>query len=192
MRTLQPKTELADMALAALREAILDGELAPGAPLGQEAVAERLGVSRQPVAQALAALKREGLAVDRGRRGLVVAPVSARQIRELYAVRGALEALAAGEAARRGVEADALERELADGAAAVAAGGVPRMIAADMAFHARVYALSGNAEIGRAAAAIWPHLRRVMTAVLRKGRKPERAWNEHRAIAAAIRAWVRC
>jgi len=54
-----------------------------------------LGVSRQPVSHALQILKRRGLLIEHGRRGLMVAPVDAGRIRDLYQVREALE-LASG------------------------------------------------------------------------------------------------
>ena len=54
-------------------DAIAEGVLAPGERLTQEQVAARLNVSRQPVSHALQLLKRQGLAVERGRRGLSVA-----------------------------------------------------------------------------------------------------------------------
>ncbi|MGF7473742.1 GntR family transcriptional regulator, partial [Salmonella enterica subsp. enterica serovar Minnesota] len=60
-----------------------------------------LGVSRQPVLQALLLLEREGFARRAARRGMVVAPIDPTFVRDLYAVRGALDALAAREAAAR-------------------------------------------------------------------------------------------
>ena len=81
--------------------AIADGTLAPGERLTQETVAERLGVSRQPVSHALQLLRRRGLAVESGKRGLVVAPLDPVRLRSLYQVRAALDGLAAGLAASR-------------------------------------------------------------------------------------------
>ncbi|MEO1329880.1 MAG: GntR family transcriptional regulator [Pseudomonadota bacterium] len=197
MKPLQDKPDLADEAYGALRDAILDGDLPPGAPLAQAELALRLGVSRQPVHQALALLRREGLAVQRGRRGLEVAPFEPERVRRIYEVRAALEGLAASLAAARAPElsmapeAFALEAHLAAGEAALVAGVVGDMIAADLAFHRAVYALSGNPEIERAAAGLWPHVRRAMSAVLRAegegARIRSQSWREHREIAEAIR-----
>ena len=58
-----------------LVDAIADGTLAPGVRVTQEELADHLAVSRQPVSHALQLLKRQGLVVEHGRRGLSVAPV---------------------------------------------------------------------------------------------------------------------
>src|SRR4030095_6008908 len=84
-----------------LLAAIVDGTLAPGQRLTQESVAEMLGVSRQPVSHALQVLKRRGLLIESGKRGLMVAPVEAQRVRDLYQVREALDALAPRRDARR-------------------------------------------------------------------------------------------
>src|SRR5918997_3922578 len=66
--------DLTDQVYQRLLYAICDGELAPGARLTQEALAATLGVSRQPVLQALRLLKKDGFVSDAGRRGLRVTP----------------------------------------------------------------------------------------------------------------------
>ena len=63
-----------------LREMILRGELEPGQRLAEVALAERLGVSRTPIRQALPALAREGLLAAAGRRGYVVRSFSAQDV----------------------------------------------------------------------------------------------------------------
>ncbi|MFK4731531.1 GntR family transcriptional regulator [Agromyces mediolanus] len=84
-----------------LREAILDGDLAPGAPLGEVEQAARLGVSRTPVREAFARLEADGLATAASPRVLVVAELSADSIAALYELREALEERAARLAAER-------------------------------------------------------------------------------------------
>ena len=101
MPPLAPKADLTMQTHAAIRAAILSGDLAPCTPLAQEELAERLGVSRQPISHALVLLKHEGLVVDRGRKGQMVAPIDAGRLLGLYQVRGALDQLAARLAARR-------------------------------------------------------------------------------------------
>ena len=81
---------LIDQVLDRLVAAIADGTLAPGARITQETVAGRLGVSRQPVSHALQVLKRRGLLVENGKRGLLVAPLAPDRLRDLYPVRAAL------------------------------------------------------------------------------------------------------
>src|SRR5262245_48888204 len=67
--------DLTEQVYQRLLHAICDGELAAGARLTQEELAAVLGVSRQPVLQALRLLKKDGFVIDAGRRGLQVAPL---------------------------------------------------------------------------------------------------------------------
>jgi GntR family transcriptional regulator of vanillate catabolism len=81
---------------------ILRGELAPGERLAEVALAERLGVSRTPIRQALPALAREGLLSAAGRRGYVVRSFSPQDVLDAIETRGLLEGLAARRIAERG------------------------------------------------------------------------------------------
>ena len=81
---------------------ILRGELPPGERLGEEALAERLGVSRTPIRQALPALAREGLLAAAGRRGYVVRSFSPQDVLDAIETRGLLEGLAARRIAEKG------------------------------------------------------------------------------------------
>lgn len=77
-----------------LREAITSGLLQPGDRLLQEELADRLGVSRMPIREALRRLEAEGLVVLQPYRGAVVASLSSRELQEIYEIRVALETLA--------------------------------------------------------------------------------------------------
>jgi len=175
---------LVDQVHDALVEAICDGRLAPGDVLRQERLAAEFGVSRQPVLQALLLLERQGWLRKAGRRGVEVAAIDPAFVRDLFAVRGALDGLAAAAAARLRPSAAQGEAVIAAGRAAVK-GRKPREVAAaDLAFHQLVYALSGNALIGEAAAPHWRQIRRVMA--LSAASNMEHVWDEHEAILAAI------
>src|SRR6201996_6078015 len=100
---------LIDQVYARILEAITDRTLLPGQRIRQNEVAEKLGVSRQPVSHALHLLHRQGLITESGRRGFEVTRLDPERIRQLYEVRGAIDALAAGLAAQR-VGADAAGR----------------------------------------------------------------------------------
>ena len=80
----------------ALRTAIVDGTLAPGAPLRQDAIARHFSVSAIPVREALRQLESEGWAKVEMNKGASVAPLSADEAREIYEIRAALESLAIG------------------------------------------------------------------------------------------------
>ena len=191
---LVPQPSLVEQAYDAMLGEIADGTLAPSTYLLQEALAARYGVSRQPIQQALLLLKSDGLVTEAGKRGLVVAPLDLRMMRDRYQVRAALDALAARLAAERcAAETEAvttIEREgariLADGEAAVAVGAIKAMIAHDVAFHGFIYAASGNPLIAPTAELHWRFLRRVMGEVLRRSGPPVGIWQQHRAILNAI------
>lgn len=80
-----------------LREVILSGEFEPGERLVQEEWAEKLGVSRMPIREALQQLEVEGLVKIEPRRGAIVTPISIVDIEEMYNLRALLE----GEAVKR-------------------------------------------------------------------------------------------
>ena len=117
----------------ALRDAIGDGTLAPGARVTQEDLAGRLAVSRQPVLQALRLLKQEGLVLDAPGRGLRVAPLDAERIADVYEVRAALDSLAARLAAHR--RATLGPQLLERGRRAARGRDIRAMVEADEAFH---------------------------------------------------------
>ena len=84
-----------------LRTEILNGDLAPGAPLGEVELSERFGTSRTPVREALGLLAADGLAEQAPGRGIVVADLSLEQADQLFDLRIALESLLARRAAQR-------------------------------------------------------------------------------------------
>ena len=178
-----------------LLAAIADGTLEPGQRLTQESVAAMLGVSRQPVSHALQVLRRRGLLIEHGKRGLQVAPLDARRIRELYLVREALDGLAARLAANRvrsgeatSTEGEAAEAALAHGRKLGPRTALSRLIDADVAFHSAVHLLSGNLAIVETVADQWPHFRRSMGLVLSVSDAQVRYWREHAGILEAILA----
>ena len=167
-----------------LLSAICEGRLPPGARLRQEELAASLDVSRQPVHHALRLLKKDGLAIDAGRRGLVVAPLESRHVEQLYQVRAVLDGLAAKQAALSGRRLD--PSLIAAGRKAFADRDVSDMIAADMRFHEAIYAASGNPLIGESAGRHWHHIARAMGAFLRRSDPRAPVWDEHEAILVAI------
>lgn len=100
---------LVDKLAADLQARVLNGELASGTRLRQEALAEEFGVSRTPIREALRKLQASGLVELRPNRGALVRGLSPREIRHAYEVRAALEGLAAELAAVR-VRQDQIER----------------------------------------------------------------------------------
>jgi DNA-binding GntR family transcriptional regulator len=176
--------DLTEQVYQRLLHAICDGELAPDARLTQEDLAAALGVSRQPVLQALRLLKKDGFVSDAGRRGLRVTPFEASAITQMYEVRAVLDGLAARRAALAHAQLDpAILRE---GRQAVAGPHIGPMIDADMRFHHLIYTASGNPLIAATANQHWHHIRRAMGAVLQTVDLRHVWWDEHEAILQAI------
>ncbi len=92
---------LRDVVFNTLRQAIITGEFAPGERLMEIALADRLGVSRTPVREAIRKLELEGLVVMIPRKGAEVAKITEKSLREVLEVRTVLEELAAGLACER-------------------------------------------------------------------------------------------
>jgi DNA-binding GntR family transcriptional regulator len=190
MIPLDPAPNLIDQVYARILEAITDRTLLPGQRIRQNELAEKLGVSRQPVSHALHLLHRQGLVAESGRRGFEVTGLDPARIRQLYEVRGAIDALAARLAADRS-KVDAagrlqLEKALHAGRGVDKKTPLAKLIALDVDFHSAIYRLAGNPAIEEMMAPQWPHMRRSMATVLAELDYRESAWSEHETIAAAI------
>jgi DNA-binding GntR family transcriptional regulator len=190
MIPLDPAPNLSEQVYARILEAVIDRTLLPGQRIIQNELAEKLGVSRQPVSHALHLLHRQGLLAESGRRGFEVTQLDPERIRQLYEVRGALDALAAKLAASR-AKTDAAARARLE--AALRAGRsidrktpLARLIALDVDFHRAIYRLAGNPAIEEMIAPQWPHMRRSMATVLAELDYRESAWTEHEAIATHV------
>ena len=192
MIPVDPAPNLTEQVYARILEAITDRTLPPGHRIRQNEFAEKLGVSRQPVSHALHLLHRQGLLSESGRRGFEVTQLDPARIRQLYEVRGAIDALAAGLAAKHAtVDAagrNRLETALHAGRGVDKQTPLAQLIALDVEFHSAIYHLAGNPVIEEMIAPQWPHMRRSMAAVLAELDYRESAWTEHEVIAAHILA----
>ena len=133
--------------------------------------------------------------VERGKRGLSVAPVDAVGIRDLYQVRAALDGLAARLAAERISASRSPKSAIDDFRAAFAAGnalaadaGVHDWIVVDVGFHSSIYALSGNPVITETVAELWPHFKRSMGVALVNRDLRKGVWDDHAIILEQILA----
>jgi DNA-binding GntR family transcriptional regulator len=140
------RTSLREQAVVALRRAITSGELEPGRHLVETELSERLGISRGTLREALRQLQQEGL-VSTGQRGrLNVRHLDAKEIRDIFAVRAALESLAA----RTLIEEPRRARIVGELRAAIetmedaAERGIEDRIEADLDFHRLLCRLAGN------------------------------------------------
>lgn len=168
MTTLQKlsNASLREQVYRSLRDAIVSGELAPGARLRDQELAERLGVSRTPVREALQRLEDEGLIETSPRASTSVAPLDAQAARDAFPVVAALHALATRHAVRRLTPEDiahmrAANERLARLIASPDPQAVLQAIQADDAFHAVALDVAGNREIVSALNRVMPKVRRL-------------------------------
>jgi DNA-binding GntR family transcriptional regulator len=104
-RSLQERT------YQSMRLAILEGRYAPGERIYEAEVAQALGVSRNPVREAVRRLQQDGLLDVRAHYGIYVTRIPVEEIDDIYRIRAALEGTAAGFAAARMTDADVAELE---------------------------------------------------------------------------------
>lgn len=173
----------------AIKARIIDGRLPPGAKILEAEFALELGTSRTPVREALIRLQSEGFC-EAAPRGLRVAPLSARDIREINEVLSCLEAEAAERLARRhpGPEEMAL-LDAAIGAmdAALEADNRAAWSEADLRFHKLILELCGNRQLAQTARLFLEkaHRVRLLTSPLRA--RPVYSNVNHAAVVEAVR-----
>ncbi|MFF5473910.1 GntR family transcriptional regulator [Streptomyces achromogenes] len=172
----------------ALLELITTRALRPGQHLVESELAGHLGVSRQPVREALQRLNTEGWVDLRPAQGAFVHEPTEEEADQLLTVRTLLEAEAARLAAAHADSAGiaALNELCAEGERAVAAEDVDRAVALNAAFHSKVMELAGNTVLAGLAAQVDRRVRWYYTPVARQ--RGGQSWVEHRELIAAIDA----
>lgn len=187
---------LEELAYRHLRQALVGGRLAPGERIVAGAVAQAAGISRIPVLQALRRLESEGFVRINPHRDVVVAGLSREDFRERFLLMAALEALCLREAAPRittrfvaGLRA--LQKDMV---AARAVGDTAQAVAADSAFHQRLWEASGLRQVRQLLQNVWDrgeYYRVIMHA--RRGGFAAESLAEHEDILSALEAadWPR-
>lgn len=188
MEVLITQPKLAEQVRKAIVSEIASGKLKAGERIIQEQIAQVLGVSRQPVQQALLLLKNQGVLLSAAGRGLIVAPLDLGQVRNMYDIRAAMESLAFRKAAENNPErakkfGPAL---IQSGRKAVKSGSVEAMIAADIKFHDFIYELSENPLIAPLIEVQWINTQRVMGEMLMRDDTPRDIWSQHEAMLEAV------
>jgi DNA-binding GntR family transcriptional regulator len=178
-------TSRADYVFRTLRDAIREGRLKQGERLREEDVAQRLGVSRTPVREALRQLAARGLVEDAPGRGLLVVELSQQQVIELYAMRRMLEGAAARFAAQHASPAEAeLLRRLA--AECRDAKTPAKMAQRNRAFHRAIYEAAHNRYLQQALDDLGNALALLPSTTFRQRGRAATAYAEHMRIADAI------
>jgi len=142
---------LADQLHGKLIEAIIFGDLPAEARMVEDAIAEQYGISRSPVREALRRIEADGLLTREGTKGLYVAPMSRRDLDQVYVCRLPLEGIAAAEAATQRSPADIVRlSEIYDHMLAAQRSRAARdYLLSNVAFTDAVHLASGNATLGR-------------------------------------------
>jgi DNA-binding GntR family transcriptional regulator len=155
-----------DQAYRAIRRQIIDLTLPPGSNFTETSLAKQWRISKTPVREALARLRRDGLVDALPRAGYVVSPITLEDTGDLCALRTLLSGEAAAAATRRGVEASALERLelLSKVPFARAAGDVghEEALRAALEFEAIIANSSGNDRLAKAIVDVLDELERVL------------------------------
>jgi len=174
---------------AALRRAIVDVALAPGAAIAEQDIAERFGTSRTPVREALLRLADEGLVDIRPQRGTFVARLSLARIEEALFVRQAVECAILLRLVVRddcGKVASSLAAVADAQAAAIARGEVAGALDADTRFHHALVAASGLEGVWRVVAEARDLHHRIRAIAVPELGSATQAIRDHRAIARAL------
>ena len=177
---------------SALRRRILAGELRPGQPLREVALAAELGVSRNTLREILLVLASEGLVQHVPRDGARVVQLGVRDARDIYLVRQLIESAAVERAASRPLEASeylsAPLRRLED---AAAAHDLDRLVEADLGFHRSLAAMLESDRLSALFRTIETQLRLAFSIVAsadREYEQPEPLVDEHRRLQQLIAA----
>jgi DNA-binding GntR family transcriptional regulator len=175
--------------LAELRRAIITGELRPGEQVLQDALAERFGVSRVPLREALKILEGEGQVIYRPHRGYFVAQLDLDDLREVYRIRDLLES----EAVRVAVpqisddEIADLARALQDVERAAASGDVATMTEANRRFHFGLIEAARMPRLSRLVRVLWDATDVYRSLYYSEGGHRDAVHDEHRAVLEAVR-----
>lgn len=171
-----------------LRRAISSGEMPPGSAIPQVAVAERLGVSRVPVREALKILEGEGHVTYAPHRGYTVTELDAGELLEIYRIRGLLERHAVESAAPNFGPplAAKLSGLIAEMDRCDQAGDLSGLSDSNRAFHFAIYEASGQLHLVRLIRQLWDASDPYRTVYFGSAGNRERVQQEHREIAAAV------
>jgi DNA-binding GntR family transcriptional regulator len=171
-----------------IREMISRGELQPGERLLEDRLAEQLGVSRNPIREAMRILENTGLVVVTPRRGAYVAYLDPAGAAELLEVRSVLEAYAAQLAAKRSTpeQLEKIRRVFEEGKAATSANDAVNAARCHREFHIAIEEAAGNTYLGPTVEPLRAQTELVFTVLL--DNRGILGWEEHAALLEAIEA----
>jgi DNA-binding GntR family transcriptional regulator len=173
---------------ATLRDMAISYQLRPGEKVSEIELAQRLGVSRTPVREALTRLVNEGFLLPASR-GFVRKPLDVQETLDLYEARVAIECACLGLATARASDAEIAEAAAYLGGSQQVPADTPveRLVELDEGFHLRIADMAGNAELRRVLVNLNERIRFIRWIDMEKvGR--DSTQREHRAILDALKA----
>lgn len=179
---------LRDLVFNTLRQAILTGELKPGERLMEIHLAEKMGVSRTPIREAIRKLELEGLVTMVPRRGAEVAQITEKSMTDVLEVRRTLDALCAELACQRITPeaSQALGNACQDFEQSVHTGDSRKIAQADVAFHDIIVQATGNGRLVQLINDLSEQMYRYRFEYIKDSSQHERLVEEHRMIYQSI------
>ena len=177
----------AQLVYTTLRERIMRHDLSPGHRLAETELAASLSVSRTPLREALRMLQSEGLVHQLPTGGMVVAPLDAADLDDLYVVRAAVEAAVAGQACSRLTDGDLAEMDRLVDQMDLLIEYPAEMQRLGGLFHGLLLRASGNARAEEVLEQMRGHLARYQVVTNADDERRRQAAAEHRSILAALK-----
>lgn len=179
---------LRDVVFNTLRKAILKGELKPGERLMEIQLAQRLGVSRTPVREAIRKLELEGLVLMIPRKGAEVAKITKKDLEDVLEVRCALEELAVKDACDHITEEQLAELNHAanEFKRTLGKSDITECVQADMHFHEIIYKATENQRLLQMLNNLREQMYRYRMEYLKDTRTHKTLIEEHEAIRCAL------
>ena len=181
---------LRDIVFNTLRRAILRGELEPGERLMEIQLAEKLGVSRTPIREAIRKLELDGLVLMIPRRGAEVARISEKNLKDVLEVRRSLEELAMELACERMSDENFEELEQAeeDFKQAIKTGNILTIVEGDEACHEVIYRCTGNDRLLQILSNLREQMYRFRLEYIKDENKRQNLLEEHEKILKALKS----
>lgn len=180
---------LRDVVFNTLRNAILTGELSPGERLMEIKLADKLGVSRTPIREAIRKLELEGLVVNTPRKGAEVANISAEDLRDVLEVRRSLEILSITLACKKMTDEEllAMYENIKSFKHSIESKAITDIASIDVAFHDIIYKSTGNNRLIQILNNIHEQMYRYRFEYIKDSESWHRLVDEHMAIYESIK-----
>lgn len=175
---------LRDIVFDYMKNAIITGELKPGERLMEVQLAEKLGVSRTPVREAIRKLELEGLVVMVPRKGAYVSDLDTRDLLNVLEIRGSLEGLAASLAAERITDEEIRELNsiVDEFYKSIETNDHEALVKCDKAFHDLIFAASRNDKLVQIMNNLQEHVHRFRVRYINEEKKSKKLYQEHKKI----------